>query len=388
MSLTKPESAERAIASDADSPSWADRIFRVRDRLLISPAFRRWAARFPLTRPIAQRRTLALFNLCGGFVYSQILAACVELRLFEMLAEGPRSGAALSRAMALSPEAAERLLAAAAALGLVSRRGAGRYGLGALGAAIVDNPAVTAMVRHHAMLYADLKDPVGLLRGQPEETELARYWAYARAARPAHLSTDAVTDYTNLMAVSQTMIAEEILDAYPVDRHRRLMDIGGGDGTFLAAAAARAPRLELVLFDLPPVAETAKSRLSMLDLGGWLTVAGGDFLADPLPNGADLVSLVRVLLDHDDPAALRLLRAVRAALPPGGALLVAEPMSGTSGAEPIGDAYFGFYLLAMRSGRPRAPGEIQTLLRAAGFTRSRLVRTATPLLVRLIVAQP
>jgi demethylspheroidene O-methyltransferase len=244
------------------------------------------------------------------------------------------------------------------------------------------------MVRHHAMLYADLKDPVGLLRGQPEETELARYWAYARAARPAHLSTDAVADYTNLMAVSQTMIAEEILDAYPVDRHRRLMDIGGGDGTFLAAAAARAPDLELVLFDLPPVAETAKSRLSMLDLGGRLTVAGGDFLADPLPNGADLVSLVRVLLDHDDPAALGLLRAVRAALPPGGTLLVAEPMSGTSGAEPIGDAYFGFYLLAMRSGRPRAPGEIQTLLRAAGFTRSRLVRTATPLLVRLIVAQP
>jgi demethylspheroidene O-methyltransferase len=118
MSLTKPDSAERAIASDADSPSWTDRIFRVRDRLLISPAFRRWAARFPLTRPIAQRRALALFNLCGGFVYSQILAACVELRLFEMLAEGPRSGAALSRAMALSPEAAERLLAAAARAGM------------------------------------------------------------------------------------------------------------------------------------------------------------------------------------------------------------------------------------------------------------------------------
>jgi demethylspheroidene O-methyltransferase len=404
MSMTKPDSAARAIALDAPGPSsglassrlassrlastWLDRLYGLRDRLLTSPSFRRWAASFPLTRPIAHRRTLALFNLCGGFVYSQILAACVELNLFEMLAEGPQSGAALSRALSLSPEATARLLAAAVSLDLVSRRGRDRYGLGALGAAVVDNPAVTAMVRHHAMLYADLKDPVGLLRGQPQETELARYWAYARAARPAHLSTDEIADYTKLMAVSQAMIAEEILDAYRVDRHRRLLDIGGGDGTFLAAAGARAPNLALMLFDLPSVADTAKSRLASLDVGDRLTAIGGDFLSDTLPDSADVISLVRVLLDHDDDAALTLLRAVRKALPPDGTLLLAEPMSETPGAEPIGDAYFGFYLLAMRSGRPRTPGHIRNLLREAGFTRSRLARTGTPLLVRLIVARP
>jgi demethylspheroidene O-methyltransferase len=363
-------------------------MFGLRDRLLTSPAFRRWAAAFPLTRPVANRRTLALFNLCGGFVYSQILAACVELRLFEALAEGPRSAAALARALSLSPEATGRLLAAAVALDLASRRGADRYGLGALGAAMVDNPAVTAMVRHHAMLYADLKDPVALLRGPPAETQLSRYWAYARSERPAHLSADETSDYTDLMAVSQTLIAEEVLDAYRVDGHVRLLDIGGGDGTFLAAAAARAPALKLTLFDLPAVVEKGRFRLATSNIGGRLTAIGGDFLADSLPRGADLISLVRVLLDHDDAAALTLLRAVRAALPTNGALLVAEPMSETPGAEPIGDAYFGFYLLAMRSGRPRSPAEIARLLREAGFSRSRLVRTGTPLLVRLIVARP
>ena len=60
-----------------------------------------------------------------------------------------------------------------------------------------------------------------------------------------------------------------------------------------------------------------------------------------------------MLHDHDDAAALALLRAARAALPPDGTLLLAEPMAGTPGAEPMGDAYFGFYLLAMGSGRPR-----------------------------------
>jgi demethylspheroidene O-methyltransferase len=388
MSVTKPVSAERVLAAPETASSWRDRLFALRDRLLTSPGFRRWAASFPLTRPIANRRTLALFNLCGGFVYSQILAACVELRLFDLLAQGPQSGSALSRAMALPPEAANRLLAAAVSLELVSRRGADRYGLGSLGAAMVDNPAVTEMVRHHAMLYADLKDPVALLRGRPEETALGRYWAYARAADPAHLSTADIAAYTNLMAVSQTMIAEEILDAYRIERHRCLLDIGGGDGTFLAAAAKRATGIALMLFDLPSVAEQARSRLGARDFGSRLTTIGGDFLADALPSSADLISLIRVLLDHDDDAALRLLKSCRAALPDTGTLLLAEPMAGTPGAEPVGDAYFGFYLLAMRSGRPRTPDEIERLLKAAGFSRTRRIATGTPLLVRLIVARP
>ena len=64
---------------------------------------------------------------------------------------------------------------------------------------------------------------------------------------------------------------------------------------------------------------------------------------------------MRVVHDHDDGAALHLMRAVHAALPRGGRLLLAEPMAGTPGAERMGDAYFGFYLLAMGSaGRGRA----------------------------------
>ena len=60
-----------------------------RDRLLASRRFQRWAAAFPLTRPIARRRARALFDLCAGFVYSQVLFACVRLKLFDALAAGP-----------------------------------------------------------------------------------------------------------------------------------------------------------------------------------------------------------------------------------------------------------------------------------------------------------
>jgi demethylspheroidene O-methyltransferase len=388
MATIEPMAIDRSEPFRTRGSTWIDRWFGLRDRLLASARFRRWAAAFPLTRPVARRRTRALFDLCGGFVYSQILYACVQVKLFDILAEGPQTTAALAPRLSLPPDAAARLIAAAVSLKLISRRSGGRFGLGPLGAAVVDNDAVAAMVRHHAILYRDLENPVALLRGEPAETGLSRYWAYARSNHPGRLSSDQVAGYTNLMAASQAMIAEEILAAYPLSRHRVLLDVGGGDGTFLATAAARAPHLGLILFDLPPVAERARIRFSAMDIARRIDAVGGDFLSGRLPDGADLVTLVRVLHDHDDDKALALLRAIRGALAPDGVLLIAEPMSGTPGSEPVGDAYFGFYLLAMRSGRPRTREQIGALLRAAGFTRSRPIRTRTPLLVRLLMARP
>jgi demethylspheroidene O-methyltransferase len=144
------------------------------------------------------------------------------------------------------------------------------------------------------------------------------------------------------------------------------------------------PGLQLTLFDLPAVAELARLRLA--GLGDRARAVGGSFLTEPLPGGADVISLVRVVHDHDDPQALTILRAVRSALPPGGVVLLAEPMAETAGAEPVGDAYFGFYLLAMGQGRPRTATALIALLQQAGFVNAKIHRTRTPLLTRVISA--
>jgi demethylspheroidene O-methyltransferase len=372
---------------EARGTGWFDQVLDLRDRLVARAGFRAWATRFPLTRPVARARARALFDLCAGFVYSQVLLACVRLRLFDLLAERPATLPVLAGRLGLAPEAAARLLGAAVALRLAARRSGGRFGLGPLGAAMVGNAGLVAMVEHHAMLYADLRDPVALLRGERPETGLGDYWAYAKAGAPAALGDAQVAAYTALMAASQPLVAQEVLAAYRLDRHRCLLDAGGGDGAFLAAVAAQAPRLRLMLFDLPPVAARANARFAASGLAGRATATGGDMLADAWPAGADIVSLVRIIHDHDDDAALAILRAARRALPADGTLLLAEPMSGTAGAEPIGEAYFGFYLLAMGSGRPRTPGELGAMLRAAGFRDIRLLPTRTPMLARVIVAK-
>ena len=108
-----------------------------RDQLLATSRFLRFAIRFPLTRPIARRQAGRLFDLCAGFVYSQILLACVRLRLFDLLAEGPRSCEELARVLQLPIDDTRRLLRAAASLELAAPRGEDRFGLGVLGSALL-----------------------------------------------------------------------------------------------------------------------------------------------------------------------------------------------------------------------------------------------------------
>jgi demethylspheroidene O-methyltransferase len=352
------------------------RFLHWRNRLIGSPPFQAWAARNPFTRPVARHHARELFDLTAGFVYSQVAAALVESGLLDALAAESLTFEEAATRAALPPEASHTLLKAAASLRLTEQAG-DRWCLGIRGAALAATPGLADMIRHHRLLYADLADPLAMLRGGGED-RLAALWRYDRSADPA-----AVSAYSRLMAATQPMIAAQAIAAYAFRRHRRLLDIGGGEGAFLAAVGEGAPALQLGLCDLPAVAARAVERQPQL--AGRLALHPGSFLADPLPPGYDLHSLVRVLHDHDDAPAFRILAASRAALEPGGRLLIVEPMA-KAGAAPEGHAYFGFYLAAMRSGRPREASEIKDMLRRAGFRRARELRTPLPMAARAIIA--
>ena len=344
-----------------------------RNRILASAAFRSWAARFPLTRPVARARARETFALVAGFVYSQVLAAAVECGLLELLSRSPVGTQEVAARCDLPPEAALRLLRAAGSLDLAEEVAPGEWLLGRVGVAIHADPGIVAMVAHHALLYRDLADPVALLRHGRGADGLSGFWPYAVQAEGD------VAKYSRLMAASQPMVAAQAIGAYRFARHRRMLDVGGGEGAFVAAVGRVAPGLERAVFDLPAVVARIEDPAVLR--------FGGSFVHDPLPEGFDLVTLIRVLHDHDDAVALRLLRAARSALAPGATLLIVEPMAGLRGDRAMGDAYFGMYLLAMGSGRARRPGEIQAMLRAAGFAHSRLSPTSLPLVAQAIVAK-
>jgi len=154
--------------------------------------------------------------------------------------------------------------------------------------------------------------------------------------------------------------------------------VGGGSGAFLTHVAEKAPDLRLTLFDLPLVAPSAEARFAAAGLGSRVKIVAGSFRDDALPQGADAISLIRVLYDHSDITVRALLASVHAALPSGGQLIVSEPMTGGDRPHRPGDVYFALYCMAMRTGQARSAQEIAAMMAEAGFSGIRMPRMARP----------
>ena len=223
---------------------------------------------------------------------------------------------------------------------------------------------------------------------------MAEYWPYAHEKPAVHMPTEEVdkfTRYSQLMAASQGFVVQEILSSYFFDEHRCVLDVGAGKGRFVSELAAHAPHLQFKMFDLPPVLELAREGLKAKGLTERVSLHPGSFLDDPLPEGADLITLVRVAHDHPDAVVRQILQKAHAALPVGGVILLAEPMAQpdeeAGQPEASVDAYFHFYLLAMGAGRLRTPQELQTMMQEAGFTHVEQVPNAMPIHARILLGR-
>jgi demethylspheroidene O-methyltransferase len=340
-------------------------------------------SRSPAPWPAGESR--ALFDLVAGFVYSQVLLACVRLRLFEHLADGPerrpRWPARLGLPRGRRPSACWHAAVVAAAC--VERAGDGRCGLGPLGAPLVGQPGAGRHGRAPRRALRRPADPVALLRGErpgPGAVALlglCRRDRRAPGALPRATGRRVLGAHVGVAAAGRRGGAGRLPVCAPP----------AACSTWAVARAPSSPRrrgarlrLRLMLFDLPAVVPTAP-RARFAERGPGPTRArchGGNFSCDPLPTGADLVTLVRVLLRPrrraraDDPAC-RPRRACR----PAARCWWPSRWPARRARHAMGDAYFGFYLLAMGQ-RPRAhrAGRSPPSLREVGFADVRELPTA------------
>ena len=352
---------------------------------MATPGFHTFIKKTPLLRMLAFWQGRKLYDLVGGFVYSQILLATVELGLLDLLLNGPKTTKFLSEKTGLSIGKVTILCNAASSINLMSPNNREEYSISILGASVIGVSGLKDMIIHNKLFYEDLLDPVKLLKGDLD-TKLSGFWPYVKSESSRKITDTSASEYSDLMASSQKIVAEETLRAIDLSNFNSLLDVGGGTGAFLFAVAKVYPNLNLTLYDLPAVIEEAEKLIIQNDPLCRIRVVAGNFVDDDLPDGIDVITLNRVLYDHEENMVIKLLKSVFLALNPGGSLIISEPMSGGSAPTRAGDAYFGFYTMAMTTGRPRSGQRHIKTLSDLGFVNIKKANKISNFITSVIIA--
>lgn len=309
-----------------------------------------------------------LLELLGGKGIAQALSTAAALGVAEALADGPRGAGELAEALSCDEDGLGRLLSVLAGLGALARGVDGRFTLTGLGRELRQDRlgALAAHLGEPSQWdpWARLRDA---LRGGQSAFELTHgrgLFEHLAAHEGASSRYDEAVDaFTRIEARSLAEVVPELA------RGGRVVDVGGGRGTLLAALLARWEGLRGVLFDVPHVAEAAGARLAER-FGGRLDAVGGDF-HEAIPAGADWYVVRHVLHNWGDDEAVALLARCREAMAPGGRVLVVE------GVLLPGDVLDTVRLLDLemlvltRDGRERSKPELRRLLARAGLALER-----------------
>ncbi|HEV2782389.1 MAG TPA: methyltransferase [Actinophytocola sp.] len=156
--------------------------------------------------------------------------------------------------------------------------------------------------------------------------------------------------------------APQIAQRFDWSRFTEILDVGGGDGTVLAAILHARPGLRGRVLDLAPTTTAAADRFAAAGLDDRAGTVSGSFF-DPLPVGADAYLLSDILHDWDDDHARKILAGCRRAAAPNGTVVVIEPLRGQG----AGTAMDLFMLMCF-GGRERTVDELAGLAADCGLT--------------------
>jgi hypothetical protein len=262
-----------------------------------------------------------------GFWGSKTLLAAVELDLFTKLVEAPRTCAEIESAVGLHPRGSRDFLDALVAMGFLVREGDGetaRYGttpetglfLNSRGPAYVGGLLKMASARLWGV-WANLTE--GLRTGTPQNgAKDARSLFEQMYSDPEELEV-----FMRAMAGISAGPCLALAEKFDFGRYETLTDAGGATGLLSVCVAKRHPHMRATTFDLPQVAPIAEQTIAHAALSDRVSVASGDFFADPIPK-ADVVTMGHILHDWGLDEKKHLIRAAYDALPPGGAFIAIE----------------------------------------------------------------
>ena len=172
---------------------------------------------------------------------------------------------------------------------------------------------------------------------------------------------------------------DAMLEAYDFSEIETLADIGGGNGSLLAAVLRRYPRLRGVLYDLGHVVGRTREAMQTLGLEKRCSVIEGNFF-ESVPEGADAYLMRHVIHDWTDEQSVRILSNCRKVIPPHGRILLVEFSVPSANEASLGkDA--DMIMLAFPGGSERTEEEYRALFERSGFRLSKVTPTRSAVCV-------
>src|SRR5438105_2095719 len=317
-----------------------------------------------------------MYDMLNAHMLVQALHVAATLRIADLLAEGPRTVDELAKASSSHTASLYRLLRMLTGAGVFAEEAPGRFKLTPLASTLrTDTPE---SVRDWALFIA--APPVWAAWGNLLHSVQTGESAFEHSFGMRLFSymtdhPDLGAAYNNWMAKQSELQNGAILASYDFSAHRKVVDVGGGQGATLAAILEANPHVTGVLFDLPQV--VSKVTLSE-SIAQHSEIVGGDML-ESLPAGGDVYIFKRVLMDWSDEVAARALRNCRDAMAEHGKVLVIEPIV-PEGNEPSVSKVLDMTMLVMQGGgRMRTQDEHRALFEAAGLELTRVIHTPSPL---------
>jgi orsellinic acid C2-O-methyltransferase len=334
-----------------------------------------------MTDPTDDPRRPLLQQLIFGFFPSAVLSVAARLRIPDRVAEQPKNSEELADATGTHAPSLYRLLRALAYLGVLEETETGRFGLTDLGELLrsdaPDSMWATTLLFCGEGVWRSWGDLMaGVQTGKPAFERGIGSDPFAEFAD----NPEASRDFNRAMSEGTRREGPGIIGSYDFSQFRTLVDVGGGDGTLLAAILAATPGLEGVLFDTAAGLAEAHERLGEAGVDDRCQVVAGDFF-ESVPEGADAYIMKSVIHDWDDERCVTILENCHRAMKQDGKVLIVEPVLPPT-VRPsfarLGVVMSDLNMLLNTGGRERTEAEFASILHSAGLRLTQAVRLPRP----------
>jgi hypothetical protein len=334
-------------------------------------------------QPIKLPAPAAMLQMIQGFWVSRAIWAVAELGIADLLKNRPMKSEELALAAGTHAPSLYRVLHALASVGVFAEDDAQRFALTPLGQTLRSDVPGSLRLLASELLGRDHYPAWEQLLYGIETGAIAfdHVFGMSRWQYNVEHPQEAMA-FDEAMASFNSIITDAIVTSYDFSSSGTVVDVGGGSGSLLAAILKANPSLRGVLTDLPHVLDGAQRRLTAENVAERCEIVGADFFKS-VPRG-DTYLLKWIMHDWDDQSAERILKNCRAAMRPGGRVLLVEsivdPRKGSSLAK-----FMDLSVLVMTGGRERTEPEYRTLLGRADLKITDVISTGTEL--SLIEAQ-